>query len=178
MIANNGVTPPARGPASSIQRANRVTLGAVRNDPAVRCAARRQALALRIVSVYVASFVFVIGERAAKPRVTFSLAQGTLASWLLRRSFYVDCLASLLCLPPHGHSRRGSHAYVRCSALTSRRNTNTQAASRRIAAHRQLHRKHRLRHRLCHPLGPRRHIPEYQSARLGAQRGTHRHPPS
>ena len=132
MIANNGVTPPARGPASSIQRANSVTLGAVRNDPAVRCAARRQALALRIVSVYVASFVFVIGERAAKPRVTFSLAQGTLASWLLRRSFYVDCLASLLCLPPHGHSRRGSRAYVRCSALPSCRL------------------RHRLRHRLTH----------------------------
>ena len=45
--AINVVPAPARGArGSSIQRAKRVTLGAVRNDPAVRCA-RRQALASR-----------------------------------------------------------------------------------------------------------------------------------
>ena len=93
------------------------------------------------------------------------MAQGTLVSWLLRRSFYVDCSASLLCLPPHGHSRRGSHAYGRCSALTSYRlrhrlrhrlthqHTSGIAA---LAPHRQPHRKHRLCHRLRHRLGPRR----------------------
>ena len=93
------------------------------------------------------------------------MAQGTLVSWLLRRSFYVDCLASLLCLPPHGHSRRGSHAYGRCSALTSYRlrhrlrhrlthqHTSGIAA---LAPHCQPHRKHRLCHRLRHCLGPRR----------------------
>ena len=58
-------------------------------------------------------------------------------SWLLRRSFYVDCLASLLCLPPHGHSRRGSHAYERCPALPSH------------------HLRHRTRHRHRHTSGYR-----------------------